>query len=67
MKQCPAKHEYPSEYGRGINAKLDHVWDILDTIRPGVIPNDVRFLLAGAMYALSTSAVVLPPKNSDAK
>ena len=45
-------HTYPSRYGRGVDKKLDEVWDILDVIRPGVIPEDVRAYLAGAMLGL---------------
>jgi len=50
------EHEYPSEYGRGVDADLDDVWRILDMVRPGLIPNDVRFLLAGAFCGLIKKA-----------
>jgi hypothetical protein len=46
------EHQYPSEYGRGVNPALDEAWDILDTIKPGVIPVDVRAWLAGMITGL---------------
>jgi hypothetical protein len=45
-------HNYPSHYGRGIDKDLDEVWDILDLIKPGVIPDDVRMFLCGAFLGL---------------
>jgi hypothetical protein len=46
MSDVP-KHEYPSEYPPGTHWSLDEGWEILDMIRPGVIPLDVRALIAG--------------------
>lgn len=41
-------HAYPSEYApTGMDTDLDRAWEILDTITPGVIPDDVRAFLAG--------------------
>lgn len=41
-------HSYPSAYPRhsGFWA-LDEAWNILDTIRPGILSPEVRFYLAG--------------------
>lgn len=40
-------HTYPSKYPPGSHWAVDAGWEILDAIKPGVIPNDVRFFLAG--------------------
>ena len=40
-------HTYPDRYPPGTHWSLDAAWEILDTIKPGVIPDDVRALLAG--------------------
>lgn len=50
----PAEHQYPSEYGRGIDPVLNQAWDILDTIKPGVIPTDVRAWLAAQITSILT-------------
>jgi hypothetical protein len=42
------KHEYPSNYPPGSGSwSLDEAWSILDSIKPGLIPTDVRAFLAG--------------------
>jgi hypothetical protein len=43
------KHTYPSNYPPGKHWALDWAWQILDTIKPGVIPDDARAYLAGQM------------------
>jgi len=43
---------YPSRYPPGMNADLDEAWAILDTIKDGVIPDDVRAFLAGQITGL---------------
>lgn len=42
-------HPYPSRYLPGSHWAVDAGWEILDTIKPGVIPDDVRFFIAGAI------------------
>lgn len=41
------EHTYPEGRGPGIHWALDEAWTILDTIRPGVIPDEVRVFLSG--------------------
>lgn len=41
------KHTYPSRYPPGTHWAVDAGWEILDIVKPGVIPDDVRFMLAG--------------------
>lgn len=41
------EHTYPSAYGRGQHWALDEAWAILDTLTPGAIPAETRFLLSG--------------------
>lgn len=43
------KHEYPSPYRPGAHWATDAAWEILDVIKPGLIPLDVRSYLAGAI------------------
>lgn len=39
---------YPSRHPKGTGGwQSDEAWGILDRIKPGVIPNDVRAYLAG--------------------
>lgn len=42
-------HTYPSDYRPGTHWALDEAWGILDRIKPGVIPDDIRAFLAGAI------------------
>jgi hypothetical protein len=42
------QHCYPSNYGPGAHWATDAAWELLDHIKPGVIPDDVRAWLAGA-------------------
>lgn len=44
-----AKHTYPSGYPPGTHWATDEAWRILDAIKPGLIPDDVRAYLAGAI------------------
>jgi hypothetical protein len=41
------QHTYPSKYPPGTHWATDAAWEILDTVKPGVIPDDVRAFLAG--------------------
>lgn len=43
------KHEYPSRHPPGTHWATDAAWEILDTIKPGLIRPDVRAYLAGAI------------------
>jgi hypothetical protein len=46
-------HTYPDNYRpTGKDTDLDRVWEGLDMITPGVIPDDARFLLAGYFAGL---------------
>ena len=40
-------HAYPSSHTPGSHWATDEAWKILDLAKPGVIPDDLRFLLAG--------------------
>ena len=40
-------HTYPSDYPPGTNWATDEAWGILDTLKPGVLTEDVRCFLAG--------------------
>lgn len=40
-------HEYPDRYPPGTHWAVDAAWEILDTIKPGVISVEVRAFLAG--------------------
>jgi hypothetical protein len=42
-----SEHTYPDNYTRGRDPVMDEIWEWLDAITPGVIPDDVRFFLAG--------------------
>jgi len=44
-------HEYPPAYVLGTHWASDAAWEILDQIKPGVIPGDVRAFLAGLIAA----------------
>jgi hypothetical protein len=41
------KHTYPSQHPEGLHWATDEAWQILDMLKPGAIPDDIRFLLAG--------------------
>jgi hypothetical protein len=43
------QHQYPSAYQPGSHWAVDAGWEILDILKPGVIPDEVRFWLAGAI------------------
>ena len=43
------QHTYPSNYPPGTHWATDEAWAILDTLKPGVISDDVRFFLAGSI------------------
>jgi hypothetical protein len=44
-----AEHTYPDNFPKGAHWAVDEAWDILDKIKPGLIPDDVRIYLAGAI------------------
>lgn len=60
------KHTYPSQYGRGLIWHLDEAWDILDRIRPGVIPDDARSLLCGLISGTLSRVAENPQAAIDA-
>lgn len=41
------EHTYPDRYKPGTHWSTDAAWEILDRVKPGVIPDEVRALLAG--------------------
>jgi hypothetical protein len=43
------QHQYPTSYAPGSHWATDAAWEMLDILKPGVIPDDVRFWLAGAI------------------
>jgi hypothetical protein len=43
----PDDHHYPDRYPPGTHWAVDAAWEILDKIKPGVLPDDVRAFLAG--------------------
>lgn len=47
-----AEHTYPSRYPKGVHWATDAGWDIMDHFKPGIIPDDVRMLLAGYISGL---------------
>ena len=52
MSAVDARHTYPDKYPPGTHWALDAAWEILDTIKPGVIPDDVRAFLVGRIAGL---------------
>ncbi len=63
-----ARHTYPSKYPPGIHWAVDEAWHILDMIKPGLIPDDVRSFLAGSIAgALVKFAVEGAPKSEGEK
>jgi hypothetical protein len=59
-----AVHTYPSSYGRGVDPVLDEAWDLLDAVKPGVIPESIRAFLAGAMVGLVARHVGKPGREA---
>jgi hypothetical protein len=51
------KHTYPDRHPPGTDWATDEAWGILDRIKPGIIPDDVRAYLAGAIAALLVKAM----------
>jgi hypothetical protein len=41
------QHQYPSNYPPGTHWAIDAAWEIMDTLKPGVLSLDARSLLAG--------------------
>ena len=46
------RHAYPSAYPPGAHWALDEAWALLDTLKPGVLPNEVRLFLAGGIAGI---------------
>lgn len=46
------KHAYPPLFKPGTHPDSDYCWEILDMIKPGVIPYEVRCFLHGAMMGV---------------
>ena len=42
-----ALHEYPDRYRPGVHWATDAAWEILDQLKPGLIPQDARAYIAG--------------------
>jgi hypothetical protein len=47
LRDPQSGHEYPPDYPPGTHAMLDEAWRIIDTVKAGIMPMDVRCLLAG--------------------
>jgi hypothetical protein len=47
VRPMPDEHQYPDRYQPGTHWATDAAWEILDTIKPGVISDAVRAFLAG--------------------
>lgn len=62
-------HSYPDKYAPGSGSwSMDEAWEIVDRIKPGVIPIDIRSFLAGAIAgALSRVAETGAPKKKKEK
>jgi hypothetical protein len=43
------EHTYPSDYPPGTHWATDEAWHVLDILTPGVLSDDVRAFLAGAI------------------
>lgn len=43
------EHTYPSAYPKGSRWSTDIAWEMLDQLKPGIIPEDVRAFIAGYM------------------
>ena len=41
------QHTYPSKYPPGTHWAIDAAWEILDSIEPGIMSDDIRAFLAG--------------------
>jgi len=46
------KHVYPDQHPPGSHWATSAAWEILDAIKPGLIPDDVRAYLAGRIAGL---------------
>jgi hypothetical protein len=44
------QHTYPSRYAPGQHWAIDEAWAILDQLTPGLLPDDIRILLAGMIF-----------------
>lgn len=47
-----AKHNYPSLYPPEAHWSLAEAWKILDSVKPGVISDDIRAFLVGQIAGL---------------
>ena len=43
------EYTYPSDYPPGTHWATDEAWHVLDILKPGVLTDDVRCFLAGAI------------------
>lgn len=57
-----AKHKYPSLHKPGSHWATDEAWKILDMLKPGAIPDDTRYFLAGS---IAGTLLRLVPKKDD--
>lgn len=62
-----AKHTYPSNYTPGPDQHwaINRSWEVMDILPPGTIPDDARFLLAGAITAALIEANRYAPKKEN--
>jgi hypothetical protein len=47
MASGDERHSYPSHYPPGTHWATDAAWEILDTLKPGILSIEARSLLAG--------------------
>lgn len=52
-----AAHRYPSLFPIGSHWAIDESWRILDSLKPGAIKDDTRFLLGGMIAGALMKAV----------
>ena len=46
------QHKYPSNYRPGVHWSTDAAWEIMDTLKPGALSDDERFLIAGMIAGM---------------
>lgn len=64
-----SKHTYPSNYPIGVHWAVDEAWRILDHIKPGLITDDIRAYLGGAIAGsiMKYATEGAPPKSEQPK
>ena len=55
-------HSYPPKYTPS-DPRFKPAWDIVDSVRPGVLSSSARALLAGQIAAVTGEALIMPDKS----